>query len=174
MTLVLGFAAFTSSIRPVKSFVGSDEQAYTTAAPWAASSWTTARPMGWVAPVTIQTKPYCETVLARRDVERWVVVLLSARQTHQFAIGAVRREVLAFGFFLGAHVRYWSDPNGLDAFGSLCRSEDDDDASVKRRQRQDSCHADPYRKDAIQRRRRALYLTVVCGGHSLDIAIHWS
>ena len=76
MTLVLGFDAFTSSIRPVKSFVGSDEQAYTTAAPWAASSWTTARPMGWVAPVTMQTKPYCEGVLVRWNPDEWVVVFL--------------------------------------------------------------------------------------------------
>jgi len=32
------------------------------AAPWVASSVTMARPTGWVAPVTMQTKPYCSSV----------------------------------------------------------------------------------------------------------------
>lgn len=43
-----------------------------TAAPWVASSETMALPTGWVAPVTMQTKPYCFGQLAGL-VGRWEV-----------------------------------------------------------------------------------------------------
>ena len=64
------------------------------AAPCAASSVTMALPTGWVAPVTMQTKPYCGRV--SRCSRRWQAM----RHAYELAVWPVRREVFAVGLLL--------------------------------------------------------------------------
>lgn len=50
------------------------------------------------------------------------IVVLVSKEAHQFAIGAVGREVLAFGFLVGAHICCLSGPKGSGAYSIILKS----------------------------------------------------
>jgi hypothetical protein len=100
------------------------------------------------------------------------IVVLVSKEAHQFAIGAVGREVLALGFLLDAH--------GYLSVAGMISTELDLMLQVEGQQQ--SCCEEETKTDFSSSSRPhiiAAYagercgFTVVFGGHTPNTAIHW-